>query len=80
MSYRQINARQWEWADGTKTRSVQLFDRTRRAIWSARTDTPDGAVFDDGIAQSYDRLLAGDPPPVAVPDGLLNEIHAAIKK
>jgi hypothetical protein len=79
MTLRQLNARQWEWTDGGTTRGVQLFDRTRRAIWSARVDTPDGAIFDDGIAQSYDRLLAGDPPPVSVPDGLLAAILAAIK-
>lgn len=80
MSYRRVNPRQWEWQDGTKWRGVQLFTSTRRVIWSGWTNTADGPVFDEGIAQSFDALLAGEAPPVNTPPNLLDELKKAVGK
>jgi hypothetical protein len=81
VSYRQVNARQWEWqAPNGKWHSVQLFASTRRVIWSGWTNSGDGPVFDEGIAQSFERLLSGEAPPVPIPDGLLDVLKKAMSK
>jgi hypothetical protein len=80
MTYRRIDAHQWEWQDGAKWRSVRFFPSTRRVIWSSWTNVGGVPVYDDGIAQPVERLLAGEAPPVSVPPDLLEELLAAIKK
>jgi hypothetical protein len=80
MTYRRVNAHQWEWQDGAKWRGVQVFPRTRRVIWSSWTYTGGMPVYDDGIAQSIERLLAGEAAPVNVPSEVLDELIASVRK
>jgi hypothetical protein len=80
MTYRRVNTHQWEWQDGAKWRGVQIFPSTRRVIWSSWTNVGGMPVYDDGIAQSIERLLAGEAPPVGVPPDLLRELLTAIGK
>lgn len=80
MMYRRVNARQWEWQDGAKWRGVQVFPSTGRVIWSSWTNVGGMPVYDDGIAQSIERLLAGDAPPFNVPPELLEELKTSLRK
>lgn len=65
---RPVSDTPWEWRVGNKGFGVRVSASTRKLIYSNWTDTPDGPIFNGGVAQIFDQILTEDAPPFHVPE------------
>lgn len=73
------SANEWEWSQGNKHHSVQVFMTTQRLIWSGWMKTSNGPVFDPGFTQPVQNFReVGVPEGYDPPDALIDEVRSAL--
>ncbi|NDJ62995.1 MAG: hypothetical protein GYB67_17885 [Chloroflexi bacterium] len=77
-SFKRTGESTWEWQFGARGYSVRAFQRTRKLIWSSWVERPEGPMFDDGVAQTFEHFLEGHPPPHNPPAEVIDALRASL--